>query len=472
MKKIILIIPALSLHFGCVRDPNMQESALHGVAPTTWSSATSSGNQSSEHNQTFWVEQFSDPALRQAIRKAWLSNPSLLAMAERVLASGEDVIVAGASLYPNAKADLSGSRSKRNLIGFNFPNGETSFTSKSFNAGINLSWEIDLWGKLKDRRNSAKMRFKGTQAEYSAARLSLAGQIAKAWFEIIESEGQLRIARNTSVTYSQNQDFIQDRFEKGLASALDNDLAKTTLSSAKANLARRNRGHQASIRNLQLLLGEYPDGLLDRNNSANLPLLDSATISSSPAETLERRPDVKAARLEVKASGIDVGVSQKSLLPSISIAGGPGSRSGEFGNLLEQRFRIWDVTGSVSQPIFQAGRLRAQIRKAKALRGAAIKNFKATALQAFSEVENSLSGEKFIEEEEAQLEKATEAAESAAKLSWDRYQRGVEGIFNTLEAQRRAFEAESRLLSVRKERILNRINLYLALGMNALPEKP
>ena len=472
MIKIILIIPVLSLHFGCVRDSNIQERAPYGVAPATWSSATSPGNQSAEHNQTFWVEQFLDSSLNQAIRKAWISNPSLLAMAERVLASGEDVIVTGASLYPNAKADLSGSRSKRNLIGFNFPNGETSFTSKSFNAGINLSWEIDLWGKLKDRRNSAKIRFKGTKAEYSAARQSLAGQIAKAWFEIIEGEGQLRIARKTSATYSQNQAFIQDRFEKGLASALDNDLAKTTLSSAKANLARRNRVHQVSIRYLQLLLGEYPDGLLDRNNSGNLPLLDSASISSSPAETLERRPDMKAVRFEVVASGIDVGVSQKSLLPSISISGGPGSRTGEFENLLEQRFRIWDVTGAVSQPIFQAGRLRAQIRKAKALREAAIKNFKATALQAFSEVENSLSAEKFIEEEEAQLEKATEAAESAAKLSWDRYQRGVEGIFNTLEAQRRAFEAESKLLSVRKERILNRINLYLALGMNALPEKP
>ena len=151
------MIPVLSLHLGCVRDSNIQERALHEVAPATWSSTTSPGNQSSERNQTFWLEHFPDPALSQAIRKAWISNPSLLAMAERVLASGEDVIVAGASLYPTAKADLSGSRSKRNLIGFNFPNGETSFTSKSFNAGINLSWEVDLWGKLRDRRNSAKI---------------------------------------------------------------------------------------------------------------------------------------------------------------------------------------------------------------------------------------------------------------------------------------------------------------------------
>ena len=298
----------------------------------------------------------------------------------------------------------------------------------------------------------------------------MAGQIAKAWFGIIESEGQLRIARNTSTTYSQNQAFIQDRFEKGLASALDNDLAQATLSSAKASLARRNRTHQVMIRNLELLLGDYPAGIADQNHSGELPSLSPSSMPPTPAKALERRPDLKASRLEVEAVGLDVGISQKNLLPSISIVGGPGSRSGEFENLLDQRFRIWDISGAISQPLFQAGRLRAQVRKSKALQNAAKENYKAAALQAFAEVENALSGEQLFKDEEAELELATKASESAAKRSWERYQRGVEGIFVTLDAQRRAFEAESRLLSVRKERIFNRINLYLALGMNALPE--
>jgi outer membrane protein, multidrug efflux system len=472
MKKTLLILSFLYLQFGCAPSSSTNDRSLNKIAPARWSASTLAGNQNPDSNQTYWIELFEDPNLNQAVRKAWISNPNLLAMAERVLASGEDAVVAGANLFPSAKADLSGSRSKRNLIGFNFPSGETSFTSESFNSGINLSWELDLWGKLKDYRNSAKTRFKSTQAEHEAARLSLAGQIAKVWFETIESEGQLRVARSTSATYSQNQAFIQDRFEKGLASALDNELANATLSSAKASLARRNRTHQVIIRKLELLLGKYPAGTGDHNHSGELPSLSFTPIPPSPTEALERRPDLKASRLEVEAIGIDVGISRKNLLPSLSIVGGPGSRSGEFENLLDQRFRIWEVTGAVSQPLFQAGRLRAQIRKTKALQQAAKENFKAVALQAFSEVENALSGEQFLRDEETQLELATKASESAAKLSWERYQRGVEGIFNTLDAQRRAFEAESRLLSVRKERIFNRINLYLALGMNALPEKP
>lgn len=472
MKKTLLILPFLSLQFGCVPSSFTNERIMDKIAPTKWSSATSVGNKNPDRNQTFWIEEFEDPNLNQAIRKAWISNPNLLAMAERVLASGEDVVVAGANLFPSAKADLSGSRSKRNLIGFNFPSGETSFTSESFNSGINLSWELDLWGKLKDYRNSAKTRFKGTQADYEAARLSLAGQIAKAWFEIIESEGQLRIARNTSATYLQNQVFIQDRFEKGLASALDNDLAQATLSSAKASLARRNRTHLFMIRNLELLLGDYPDGITDQNYSGELPSLSPSTLPPTPVQALENRPDLKASMLEVEGAGLEVGISQKNLLPSFSIVGGPGSRSGEFENLLDQRFRIWELSGAISQPLFQAGRLRAHIRKTKALQQAAKENFKAVALQAFSEVENALSGEQLLKDEEAELGFAKKVSESAAKRSWERYQRGVEGIFITLDTQRRSFEAESRLLSVRKERIFNRINLYLALGMNALPEKP
>ena len=472
MKKTLLILPFLSLQFGCVPSSFTNERIMDKIAPTKWSSATSAGNKNPDRNQTFWIEEFEDPNLKQAIRKAWISNPNLLAMAERVLASGEDVVVAGANLFPSAKADLSGSRSKRNLIGFNFPSGETSFTSESFNSGINLSWELDLWGKLKDYRNSAKTRFKGTQAEYEAARLSLAGQIAKAWFEIIESEGQLRIARNTSATYLQNQVFIQDRFEKGLASALDNDLAQATLSSAKASLARRNRTHLFMIRNLELLLGDYPDGITDQNYSGELPSLSPSTLPPTPVQALESRPDLKASMLEVEGAGLEVGISQKNLLPSFSIVGGPGSRSGEFENLLDQRFRIWELSGAISQPLFQAGRLRAHVRKTKALQQAAKENFKVVALQAFSEVENALSGEQLLKEEEAELGFAKKVSESAAKRSWERYQRGVEGIFITLDTQRRSFEAESRLLSVRKERIFNRINLYLALGMNALPEKP
>jgi outer membrane protein TolC len=183
---------------------------------------------------------------------------------------------------------------------------------------------------------------------------------------------------------------------------------------------------------------------------------------------VKSRHDLSAARLQVESSGLDLKVANKSLLPSLTLTGGPGSRSDNFEDLIDQKFRIWDISAAVSQPIFQGGRLRAGVRRAKALQKSAISNFKAVALRAFFEVEHTLSSDIHLAQEEKFLREASAVLSEAADLSWDRYQRGVEGIFNTLETRRRAFEAESRFLLIKKERILNRINLYLAIGIEAI----
>jgi multidrug efflux system outer membrane protein len=472
MKKTYTFFLFLIFLTGCI--PGRQDGLRvpEDMAPPSWTAKIEFQKVNPEGNGTFWIDSFETPPLTKAVRVAWLKNPDILGMTERVIATGEGVVASGADIYPLVNADISGTRRKRNLIGFNFPGGDSTFTSKSFNSGINVSWELDLWGKRRDFRKSSKKKFDATRTELDAARLSIAGQVAKAWFEMIENEGQLRIARNTTATYSQAQAFIEDRFEKGLASALDNDLATSSLSTAKANLSLRKRMLSTTVRKVEFLQGMYPDGILDQNVTVELPRLNLPPEPPSPSQALEQRPDLKASLLQVEASGLDLRVSQKNLLPSLAIAGGPGSRSGEFNELLDQRFRVWEVSGAISQPIFQGGRLKAQVRKSKALQQAAIKDFKSTALRAFAEVENALSAERFMETEEQELQKATGASESAARLTWERYQRGVEGIFNTLDAQRRSFEAESRLLSLRKERLFNRIDLYLALGMKALSPQP
>ena len=192
----------------------------------------------------------------------------------------------------------------------------------------------------------------------------------------------------------------------------------------------------------------------------------------TPAQAMENRPDLQAARSQLQASGYDLSAAKMSLLPSFSMTGGPGSRSEEFGDLLDNRFRTWEISGSVTQPLFNGGRIRANIRRSEALRKAAEANYRAVAIRAFTEAENLLANEIFLQMEENYLKNASMAAQTAAKTSWDRYQRGVQGIFDTLESQRRAFDAESRLLSSRKERIFNRINLFLALGTPALPNEP
>ena len=287
----------------------------------------------------------------------------------------------------------------------------------------------------------------------------------------MESEQQLELSKQMTITFEKNQVFIANRFVNGLASALENDLATSALSSSQATETMRERIQNTQLKELESFLGNYPREDIDRNFSNSLPELALAPFPPTPAQAMENRPDLQAAKLQLEASGHDLSAAKMSLLPTISLSGGPGSRSEEFGDLLDNRFRAWDISGGITQPLFNGGRIRANIRRSEALKKAAEANYRAVALRAFTEVETLLANESFCNEEEY-LQNASLAAQTAAKTSWDRYQRGVQGIFDTLDSQRRAFEAESRLLSTRKDRILNRINLFLALGMPALPTEP
>ena len=176
------------------------------------------------------------------------------------------------------------------------------------------------------------------------------------------------------------------------------------------------------------------------------------------------RPDLLAAEKRAKASGLDLAVARKNFFPSLILTGGPGSRSDEFENLLDNNFRTWGINGSLNLPIFNGGRLRAAHRQAKAMQAAAWADYRVCALNAFVEVENILAAEIRLAKEEKLLQQAADSAEEAARISWERYQRGVEAIFNALENQRRAFDARSQAYAIQKSRIHNRVDLHLALG--------
>ena len=233
----------------------------------------------------------------------------------------------------------------------------------------------------------------------------------------------------------------------------------------------RKRLLNQSLRNFELLLGQNSGSINESNFTSILPNLKLTQTPPTPSKTLETRPDLISARNRLEAAGYDQLISEKSLLPSISINGNSGSRTDEFSDLLNSNFRTWEVSGSISQPIFNNGRLRANIRRSKALRKAAQADYHSTALRAFSEVESLLANESFLKTEESYLSNAANAAKSASEASWNRYQNGVIGIFDTLESQRQAFQAESKLLNLRKQRIFNRIQLFLALGTPALPKQ-
>ena len=458
----LAIMPALT---GCLPKGNRSPS-LERSPPTSWSTPTS---VSIDANVTYWTKGFGDANLTALVREAWANSPDLSGTFRMVEMAREQAVMAGSDRLPQAGLAISGTRSKRNLVGF-LPGNNNSFTSENYGLNMNVSWELDLWGKLSDSRKVAETTWEASVEDYRAARLSLAGQVAKAWYSAIAGRRQVELAYETEQSHAKNASYIAARFERGLANALDHNLAQATLASTRANQVRKKRQLDLAIRTLQTLLGRHPDG--NATLPPDLPEPKKAPPISPPTQTLEQRPDLRAKRLRMKAAGLEKTIARKNLLPSLSLTGGPGSRSQEFNDLLDQQFQIWSVAGNLMQPVFQGGRLRANVRRTEAVRLASIDSYKAAALKAFGEVETTLAAESLLKEEETRLKEAAKAALTAADLSWERYQRGLEGIFATLESRRRAFEAESRLLSLRRERLLNRIDLHLALGDEALPDNP
>ncbi|MGE4549787.1 MAG: TolC family protein [Opitutales bacterium] len=241
---------------GCMPKGSPHLPDLTSEFPSRWSSETTN----EEANATPWVQNIGDGALEELITEAWANNPELSATLRRVDMAREQAVMAGADRLPQAGLGLSGSQTKRNMIGFNFPGASKSFTTESYGLNLNVSWELDLWGKLRDERRVAKAEWQASAEDYRAARLSLAGQVAKSWYSAIEANRQQALAEETEETYSRNASYVATRFERGLSSALDHNLAQASLASSRAIVTRWKRQGDLATRTLETLLGRHPDG--------------------------------------------------------------------------------------------------------------------------------------------------------------------------------------------------------------------
>ena len=241
----------------------------------------------------------------------------------------------------------------------------------------------------------------------------------------------------------------------------DRHLAVAQLEQARVLLQQRRETLARSQRQLELLLGRYPAGLVQ---AADLPAVPGPVPAGLPASLLYRRPDLVAAERQVAAADHRVSASRRALLPRIALTGSAGTQSEDVENLLDGDFFVWSVAGNLVQPIFEGSRLLARINANEGQLRVALEQYAQTALEAFGEVETALAVELFLAERQASLARAAEAAESAVRASRDRYEQGIDRFIVVLDARRRSLDAESQLLTVRRLRLESRVNLHLALG--------
>ncbi|MEO0794202.1 MAG: efflux transporter outer membrane subunit [Verrucomicrobiota bacterium] len=449
----------LLLLAGCAEPPASEVADLPASYPVGWTA--DAVDEETNYEGTLeaqsggWIDDFDDPQLRELVNEAIAQNYDLQATAASIGIISADATIAGADQYPIVNADGDAARQKQNIGGSN-----TEFTT--FMIGIGATWEIDVWGRLRDRQSAALADVQAQLATLQGARLSLAARTANAWFRAIEAQQQLELAESTYLSFDSATSAIQERYERGVSPALDLRLSLAQTASAKAAVDQRGRDFDSSVRELEVLLGRYPSREL--GITPNLPVLVRPVPVGLPSELLERRPDLVVAERQLAASGKRVSEARKAMLPRISLTGSYGYSSDELANMLSNSFSVWSIAGNALQPIFQGLRLSAGVDRARAVAQQSLANYGQTALDAFREVESALAAERFLDQRVINLDESATQSIAAEDAAWERYQRGLSDIITVLESQRRAFESRTALISARTNRLVNRVNLYLALG--------
>lgn len=406
-----------------------------------------------------WVSLLGDDTLTNLVSEAFANNPDLAISAASVEASR----AAAAAQYGNKLPSINGS------VGADWTSAvadinDNAVRSEGAGYGFNVgaSWEPDFWGRIAAGIRAAEADLKASEADYQAAELSLAGGTAIAWFQLKDAIRQESLAGETLKARERTLELTERRFRNGLTAALDVRLSRSAVESAKAFLISRKRTTGEARRAIEVLLGRYPGNEIEISEGfSDLPDLVGA---GDPTSLLARRPDIAGAEARIAAAGFRVETARLALRPSLSLTAALFSNNDDVADLLDPSYLAGQIASSLTAPIYNGGRLEANIKATEAQARIASASYVSTVLTAWQEVENAIAADELLALQLESQIRALEEARLAEDLAERQYQSGLSTIFNLIDAQTRRIDAESSVISAQSARAINRVRFYLALG--------
>jgi NodT family efflux transporter outer membrane factor (OMF) lipoprotein len=450
-----VIAPVLLLGLllsGCVVGPDYQRppvtapEQIHGqTTPATPADTASLADRA-------WWEIFADEPLKALIDEALRNSFDIRLAGWRVEEARAAAGISRSQRWPQVQAGGGWSRGQ----------AAGGRTEGLYDVDLGVSWEIDLWGRIRRLNEAARAQYLATEEARRGVLLSLVSDVATGYFQLRELDLELEIARRSSAAFQETYDLFNRRLEAGAASGLETASAGATLAATAAEIPDLERLILAQENRLSFLLGRSP-GPIPRGKPLDDQLLPPEIPAGLPSDLLQRRPDLRAAEQQLVSANAEVGVAAANFFPRLSLTGAFGGVAPEVANLFDGG-KAWSVGGGLLTPLLQGRRLTEERREAEARWEQAKVQYEASVTNAFVEVSTALAAYQKLAEIEAGQARAAASYRQAVRLSNDRYLSGLADYLEVLQAQQQQFAVESSLARTRRDRLVSLVQLYKALG--------
>jgi NodT family efflux transporter outer membrane factor (OMF) lipoprotein len=406
-----------------------------------------------------WWEIFQDPQLNALEEQVDVSNQNLAVAEARFRGARAAIRVAQSNLFPAITGGAQVARARSRSSGAQGPSHRTQTV---YQIPFDLSYELDVWGRIRRNIEANIANAEATAADLETARLSLHAALAVAYFALRGLDAQKRLLDLTTAAFEKALELTLNRYNQGIVSQVDVAQARTQLESTRAQAIDLGVQRAQFEHAIAILIGKPPAELTIPPTPISAP--PPAIPVGLPSELLERRPDIAAAERRVAFANAQIGIAEAAFFPTIALSGAVGLASTGLADLFSWPNRFWSVGASLAELAFDAGRRKALTEQARASYDATVAAYRETVLTAFQDVEDSLAALRLLEEEAAQQDLAVKAAETALALALNRYRGGVTTYLEVITAQAAALTAQRTAIQISTRRMTAAVQLIQALG--------
>ena len=409
-----------------------------------------------------WWEVFNNPQLDALEEQVAVSNQNVAAAFANFLSARAMVKEARAQLFPTLAANPAVSRSRQSFLGSRSGSSSGDATLTDYSLPLDASWQLDLWGRIRNTVNANALEAQATAADLENTRLTAQAELAADFFQLRAQDVLSQLFEDAVRAYRESLNLTKVRYQTGIASDQDVAQAEVQLQTAEAQATNLGILRAQLEHAIAILIGKPPADL--SIPAEPLGVSPPASPVAVPSELLERRPDIAAAERRVAEANARIGVAKAAYYPSITLSASAGFQSASASSLLKWSSRVWSVGAGMAETIFDAGLRKATVEQFRAEYDNTVAKYRQTVLTAFQQVEDGLSTLRILAQQVAQQETVVKSSERYLTLATDRYKLGIDSYLNVITAQTTYLVNRQTLVSLRMQQMTASVQLIEAVG--------